>query len=176
VQGFELTSQGSQPRPTLSLSNIGGFAAGLVIAGGDLLGAKLSRIRTFQRFLDGQPEADPNAYFGPQTYIVDRKSAHNKTIIEWELATPLDNKNLKIPGRLALQNCCMQRYRIWNGSMFDYSKATCPYSGTFMWTLQGQSTSDPTKNQCGKRLSDCRNRFGLGATLPYAGFPGMNAI
>jgi lambda family phage minor tail protein L len=180
VSGFERTTQGTQPRPKLSVSNIGGFMAGLVITGGDLLGARLTRIRTFLRFLDGQPQADPDAHWPPEIWIVDRKSGQNKTTIEWELATPLDNKNLKLPGRLALKNSCAQRYRIWNAALgaFDYSRATCPYTGGAMWTVQGQTTTDPTQDLCGKRLSDCRNRFGTGLniTLPFAGFPGMSPI
>jgi lambda family phage minor tail protein L len=176
VTGFEYTTQGTQPRPKLSVSNIGGLFTGLVISANDLVGAKLTRLRTFTRFLDNGSTPDPDAHWPSETYIVDRKSAHTKTTIEWELATPLDNKNLKIPGRLALKNSCFQRYRRWDGTEFDYSKATCPYTGTAYFNVVGASVILPQNDQCGKRLSDCRNRFGQGATLPFAGFPAMQRI
>jgi lambda family phage minor tail protein L len=173
--GFELTSQGAQPRPKLTISNIGGFAASLVIGASDLLGANLYRLRTFQRFLDGQPDADPDAHWPQDQYVVDRKSAQNKTTIEFELATQMDAKNLKIPGILALANNCQQRYRGWVPATesFSYAKATCPYTGGSYYNLQDASQSDPSQDSCGKRLSSCRLRFGSNGTLPFVGFPAM---
>lgn len=178
LTGLELTTQGTQPRPRLSISNIDGLVAGLVIAGQDLLGARLTRLRTFARFLDGQPAADPDAHWPEQTFIVDRKATHNKMQIEWELANPLDNKNLRLPSWLALKNTCFQRYRVWNTATedFDYTRATCPYDGGSYWKANGTSTVTAAEDQCGLRLSDCRNRFGANASLPMAAFPGMRRL
>ncbi|PRP61149.1 phage minor tail protein L, partial [Bacillus halotolerans] len=34
-------------------------------------------------------------------------------------------------------------------------------------------TTDKTKDQCGKKLSDCMARFGNGHALPFEGFEGI---
>lgn len=39
------------------------LAAAMVIGYNDILGATVTRLRTFQQFLDGQPDADPSMVF-----------------------------------------------------------------------------------------------------------------
>ena len=179
VTGFELTSQGAQPRPKLSISNIGGFVGGLVISGKGLLGAKLTRIRTFHRFLDNGINADPDAHWPPQTFFVDRKSKHDKMSIEWELATPLDSKHLKIPARMALRSVCDLKYRAFNPQVgqFNYTNTTCPYPGGApsdqYFDTQDLAQTDPSKDGCSHKLSGCKLRYGQKATLPFGGFPGL---
>lgn len=65
---------------------------------------------------------------------------------------------------------------------FIYANATCPYMEDKYFlpngfsTLNGQPDGDPVppeKDQCGKRLSDCKKRFGEHAVLPIRAFPGM---
>lgn len=50
--GWEMTSSGAQPRPTLSLSNVNNVLLNAVITLGDIVGAKVTRIRTMAKFLD----------------------------------------------------------------------------------------------------------------------------
>jgi len=61
AEGFELTSEGQQPAPVLSVGNIGqdaggnqipGIISALCIAFEDLLGARLIRHRTLAQYLD----------------------------------------------------------------------------------------------------------------------------
>ena len=89
------------------------MSASLVIAnaftaGNDLTGAKVTRRRTMARFLDtanfsgatnpfGTP--DPDAEFPREVYYIDRKSAENRTVIQFELAAIFDIAGIRAPKR-----------------------------------------------------------------------------
>lgn len=50
--GFDKTGNGTIPRPKLTMGNIGGIVGALAKDYNDLVGAKLTRTRTFARYLD----------------------------------------------------------------------------------------------------------------------------
>lgn len=52
ANGFDKTGNGSIPRPKLTVGNIGGIIGALAKDYNDLVGAKLTRTRTFARYLD----------------------------------------------------------------------------------------------------------------------------
>ena len=52
ASGFELSSKGTLPRPRITVANVGGLFSAEVIAHDDLIGCKVTRRRTFARFLD----------------------------------------------------------------------------------------------------------------------------
>src|SRR5690606_26081577 len=56
--GFARTSD-QQPNPTFRCSDLDGAISALCQAHEDLVGATLIRHRTFAKYLDGQPGADP---------------------------------------------------------------------------------------------------------------------
>ena len=107
--------RGQLPRPTITISNMGtpNMSAILVVAnaftaGNDLTGAKVTRIRTMARFLDaanfsgatnpfGTP--DPDAEFPREVYYIDRKSAENRTVVQFELAAIFDIAGIRAPKR-----------------------------------------------------------------------------
>lgn len=114
AKGFDLrgvTSSGQVPRPTVAFSNVTGIFSGLSIAFDDLAGAVITRRRTFARFLDNQPDADPNAAFPDEVYTIDRKSTENKLTIEFELSTGFDVEGVMLPGRLVNCAICNVAYR-----------------------------------------------------------------
>ncbi len=166
AEGFERTSSGSSPRPKLTISNIGGVLGAEIRGVNDFVGAKVKRTRTFVRYLDavnfaaGNALADPNAHFPPETYYVDRKSSENKLAIEWELASPLDLPDVKLPRRQVIANVCTWLYR----------GAECGYSGGAVATAADVPTADINQDACGKRVSSCQLRFGTGV-LRFGGFP-----
>jgi lambda family phage minor tail protein L len=175
ADGFEKAAQGSLPTPTLTVAKDVLIAAA-VVSFDDLRGARVIRWRTFVKYLDGQPQADPNQHFPPDIFRIERKVLQNKTMIRWELAADLDQQGRQIPGRVATKNHCPWRYRFWNGGSFTYSSDphACPYAGAAMFLPNGNPTGDPAQDRCGKRLSDCRKRFGA-IPLPYGGFPGIGS-
>ena len=106
--------RGQLPRPKVIISNATGLISAIldavndVTAGNDLTGATFTRIRTMARFLDavnfpgnsnplGTP--DPTAEFKRQIFIVDRKSAENREVVEFELAAAIDMSGVRAPKR-----------------------------------------------------------------------------
>lgn len=171
ADGFAWSGNGPLPRPKLRVSNIGGVI-GAALLGTDLLGATLTRLVTFHRYLDDEPTADPNAHLQPDIWRVERKTRQDPILVEWELAASLEQEGRRLPGRQMLAEMCGRRYRIWRDGAFDYSRAQCPYTGTAYFTETGQATS-AENDRCGKRLSDCRLRFGAAGVLPTWAFPGL---
>lgn len=173
-EGWEWNGRGSLPTPTLRVSNVSLAFGAAVIAYDDLKGATVTRIRTYKRYLDGQPYADSvgNAY-PLDIYNIDRKRLQNNTVIEWELAAVTDQQGIYLPRRPVLRNACTHRYRRWNSdtSSFDYVNATCPFAGASYFDANGRVT-DAAHDRCGKKLSDCKLRF-ADAPLPTRAFPGV---
>ena len=106
--------RGQLPRPKVTISNATGLISSILVsvnqvtAGNDLTGATFTRIRTMARFLDavnfpgnsnplGTP--DPTAEFKRQIFIVDRKSAENREVVEFELAASTDMAGGRAPKR-----------------------------------------------------------------------------
>ena len=177
VQGFEWSGTGKIPRPKLRVSNIGGLAGALVIANNDLLGAQVTRIRTFRNFLDDGETPDPTAFYEPDIYFVDRKSAQTRASVELELTAALDQQGLKLPRRTMIRDTCGYLYRQWvtdvNG-ITGFVPGTCPYSGGAYFKADDTSTGTASLDVCGLRQSSCVARFGAGARLPFNAFPGLS--
>ena len=104
TEGWEWSSTGAPPRPTLTVSNVNKFLQGAVQTLGDIVGAKLTRIRTFKQFIDGQPGADINAKFPDDVYVVEQKTTHNRLEITWVLSSVIDRPGLRLPRRQILRD------------------------------------------------------------------------
>jgi len=113
AEGFQY-GKGQLPRPTLTVSNALGTITAILLSvnttttGNDLTGATVTRIRTLARFLDaanfpsnvnpyGTP--DPTAEFPQEIYKIDRKSAENREIVQFELASVFDLVGVRAPKR-----------------------------------------------------------------------------
>jgi lambda family phage minor tail protein L len=175
--GLEVTGQGALPTPTIRLANTDGIAQNAVNTWGDLLGCEVRRIRTFKRHLDGQPDADPGAFFGPDVFLIERKASENPVYIEWELSASIDQEGRMIPGRMVVRDTCLWRYRAWNKSVlnFDYSKAQCPYTGNRYYDINNNPTT-ADKDTPSRTQTCCETRFGRGNVLPFGGFPGAGRV
>jgi lambda family phage minor tail protein L len=175
AEGFEWGGSGAPPTPTLKISNVSLYAGVLVREFDDLCGALLTRIRTYRDFLDAGASPDPTLMFPIDVFRVERKVSHNKVFIEFELAVIFDQEGLKLPNRQCIRDTCTHIYRRYDQQTdsFDYSKATCPYTGTAYFKRDGAATTLKSEDVCGKRLSNCVARFGDDATLPTRAFPGM---
>lgn len=144
MEGFEHKSEGRLPRPTLSLANPGGIFSKIVYSNQDFLNCKVTRKRTFARFLDDDNfqnknlnnkdnnpfgSADARAYFPEDVYYINRKTLENKEEIQFELVSPLELENAWIPARNVMSNYCNWTYRCSVG---------CGYKGLAIETLEGQ--------------------------------------
>ena len=113
AEGFAFTN-GQLPRPTLTISNALGTITAILLnvnqvtTGNDLTGATVTRIRTLARYLDavnfsggtnplGTP--DPTAEFPQEIYKIDRKSAENRDVDQFELAAVFDLAGIRAPKR-----------------------------------------------------------------------------
>ena len=172
ADGFELRASGTAPRPKIRASNINGILGAAIRANDDLIGAKVIRERTFARYLDavnfsaGNPHADPNVAFSKEIYFIDRKGVENRVMIEWELVSAMDLVGVKLPRRQIIANICPWRYR----------GGECNYTGGPVATTSDAATTDPTKDNCGKKLSSCKLRFGENGILRLGGFPAAGLV
>jgi lambda family phage minor tail protein L len=164
TEGFEINSSGQIPTPILRVSNVFGTITGLIGQYEDVVGAKLIRRRTLIKYLDGQPSANGSAHFPDDIWFVERKMREDKLVVEFQLASSLDLEGVQLPFRLMLQDTCPWTYR-GDG---------CGYGGPPVANQFDQPTGDPNLDDCGKRVSSCRLRFGPFAILPFGGFPGLD--
>lgn len=169
------TSGKELPRPKMTVANVGLTFVGLVNAYQDAVGCKVTRIQTFKKYIDGHAGADSNAQFPADIYYIEQKVSQNKFQIEWELVSPIDVGDRKIPRNQVL-NTCGNFYRIYTAGAFDYSFSTCPYTGSGYFAATGVTTTADS-DVCGKRLSDCELRYPLKTDeLPFKGCPGVGKI
>ena len=153
--GFDYSSTGSMPRPKLAVSNIGSsitsllLQVNLITAGNDLGGAKVVRIRTLKKYLDGEAGADPHAKFPDEIWYVDRKSNENRAVVEFELASKFDLVGVMLPRRQIIANVCQWAYR----------GGECGYNGTDYYDINDNKVTASGSDVCGKRLSSCNVRF-----------------
>lgn len=174
AEGFAWSGNGPLPRPTLTLAAKDLVFLSLVISADDLVGCPVKRIRTYRKYLDDGSTPNPEATFQPDTYVIEKKALQRRMYLQFELSTKMDQQGRMIPNRQVLRDSCTHRFRFWSNSRWNYDGVTCPYTGSAMFKVSGEATTDPTEAKCGKRLSDCKRHFGERATLPFYGFPGVD--
>lgn len=175
ASGFERT--GAQPpRPRLLLGNVNGAITSLCLLYEDLVGAIVTRRRTFHKYLDaanfdgGNPDADPDEEFPPEIWIVDRKSNETPEGVEFELASAMEFNDAQLPGRQIITNFCP-----WI-AIGGYRGPFCGYTGDPVAMRDDTPTSDPALDRCGGRVVSCKLRFGEAGALPYGGFAAAGLI
>lgn len=197
ADGFEYRNTGSLPRPTLTIANLTGVVTTLLLlvnlttVGNDLGGATVKRIRTLKKYLDAtnfptdsyllqqdsfalltqdsdfiyfyeSTTADAHAKFPDEIWYVDRKANESRDSVTFELASKFDMAGMMLPKRQIIANICQWKYR----------SSECGYTGSNYWNTNDQSVATLAADQCGKRLSSCKLRFGATAELPFGSFPG----
>jgi lambda family phage minor tail protein L len=160
ADGFEYSGQGQLPRPKLRVSNVlNTITAILLTLPNGLEGAKVTRIRTLARFMDGinfpgsinpYGPPDPTAEFPREIYYVDRKVVENKDVVEFELAAIFDLIGVRAPKRQCVSNVCQWKYR----------GPECGYTGNAYFNTNNQPVATLAEDACGKQLSSCELRFG----------------
>jgi lambda family phage minor tail protein L len=104
VSGWDLSQTGTSAKPTLSVSNISKVLLSAIISQGDLVGAKLSRIRTFSKFLADGSTPNSTAFIGPDKMIIEQKTFHDRSMIQFQLSSVMDRMGMKLPRRQVLKD------------------------------------------------------------------------
>ena len=159
AEGFEYSGQGQLPRPKLRISNILGTITALILTlPSGLEGAKVTRIRTLARYIDGvnfpggtnpYGSPDPTAEFPREIYYIDRKVVETRDVIEFELAAVFDLIGVRAPKRQCVSNVCQWKYR----------GPECGYAGNAYFNTNNQPVATLALDACGKQLSSCELRF-----------------
>lgn len=175
AEGYELTSVGSLPRPSIVVANLDNSFTALVEENDDLHGGIVTRIRTYGRYLDNGPEPDGASHLPLDIYQLSQKTEHTQRQIGWTLSAMMDQEGVGLPARKIVRDYCDHITRRWNGSSFDYTLATCPYTGDPK--DENGDPCDPAEEVFSKRLGTCcQARFGTNAVLPTRAFPGVARI
>jgi len=176
TEGWEINGQGPNPRPSIALGNTSAILTPIVVNNNNLLGCVVKRIRTYERYLDGEAEADTSQTYPIETYLINQRTGLNNEVVSFELASYLDQENRKLPGRQIMREFCPFVTRTWNGTSFDYEHTTCPYTGSNYFDENGDTVTNPQDEKYSKKLGTCcKVRFPSGE-LPFGGFPGVARV
>jgi len=176
AKGFAWSAEGPPAHPQIELSNLARLFDGAVIDD-RLRGRTVRRILTLADQLDPPHGQGGASCFPPEQWTIERVARLDNRVLRLELAAEASLESRRFPERVMLRDMCQHRYRRWDSEAgrFDYSHATCPYTGSRCFTATGQATLAREEDVCSLRLSTgCRRRFD--GTLPFVGFPGMTGL
>lgn len=172
AEGFEYTGSGQLPRPTMRIANVYSTISAYLVNFEDLVGAKVTRRRTYTKYLDAanfiggvNGTADPTSELTTDVYRIDRKVTESPLIVEFELAAVWDIEGIQIPRRVIVQNLCSWIYK---GTECGY---VVPLNGPY-YDKSNIITTDVNSDRCSKQLAGCALRFDPNTGLPFGGFPG----
>jgi len=171
--GFARTSE-QQPTPRLMVGNVNGAISLLCLQYEDLLGAIITRRRTFAKFIDainfpdGNPFADPDQEYEPEIWYIERKAGESSDSVDFELSSALDFGGMKLPARQIVANQCPAQW--------VYRGENCGYTGPPVADALDNPTSDPALDRCGRRLRSCKMRVWPGNVLNFGGFPAAGLV
>lgn len=120
MEEFEIDGRGRLPRPKITISNVQGIISNIILSQRDLVGAVVTRTRVFYKYIDDVnfPNninpwgvADAEAAFSEEVYYINRKLLENKEIVQFELTTPWEVDNEKLPKRTIFALICGFQYR-----------------------------------------------------------------
>ncbi len=205
IDGFEFASNGSLPRPTMRIANVNNAITSLILVlradGGGPLGAKVSRIRTFAKFID-TINFDQNPTFASESDVTDSFVTENNNSITMQSTADTADPDAKIvetwyidriasenqqfvefelAPKLDLTNLPLPRRTIEEFCPWQYRGGReCPYpeTGGNCFTIDDKLIETGTQAEkenldvCGKRVSSCQARFGKKDNLPFGGFHG----
>ena len=123
AKGFKSDPGATSARPTISFANILSTFKTSISDYDSLLGATLVRRTTLQKYLVGESgDSTPPVEFPKQVYLFDRISAHTKTAITFECATPYDLQGITLPRRQVIANACPWLYQGADYTLNEYEK------------------------------------------------------
>lgn len=107
AEGFEVRGTGTLPRPTITMANINQYWTTYLTNYDDLIGAKVIRRRTLEKYLNVNPPVE----FPRDVYYVERKVKESADIVEFELASAFDVEGIQLPRRVLVAAKCAWKYK-----------------------------------------------------------------
>lgn len=104
ISGLSRSMDAAPGRVNLQMSSMNGLVAAAVISLGDLVGSRVTSIRTFKNFLDGQTDGGTQQSFPVQRFIIYQKEVFSREAIQWVLTTELDRPGAMLPMRQCLKS------------------------------------------------------------------------
>lgn len=172
VEGIDYGGQGAASRPTMAISRLDQPFVSALVGLDNLRGARVTRLRTMDIYLDGEPDADPDRHWPIENYLIERLTRQDKSKMVWQLASPIDYDKKQLPGRQILRDVCAWQYRHWTGTAWEYKDALCPYTGSSYFDANDNPVTDPAEDKCSRCPSGCQIRFPRQA-IPFGGFIGV---
>ena len=140
MTGIERKGDGASPRPSLTIANVESilksssvFQTDLNITGfelDDLVGAKLKRRKTLEKYLTSNPPIE----FNSDTYIIDRIEEKTNLYASFELAAAFDLDGIRLPSRIVVGKYCPWKYQGASTEETDITKRR----GACVWKSFGQ--------------------------------------
>lgn len=135
ADGFDVSSDGAYNRPELSIGNVGSALSSAI--GGltyeDLIGKRITRIPTFQKYLVGgasDSSSAPGVSLPKTVFIIDRISSKNILQVTFELSSPFDLQGIQLPRRVIVGGACTWRYKEGRRSLARASRiGGCSWEG-----------------------------------------------
>lgn len=91
------------PQPVIQFANLGGIIFSYVIQYGDMVGGKVTRWRTFSKYLDNGSNPDPNQYLPVDTWFVEQMTNMQNDTISFKLSSVID-QGVMLPRRLVFSD------------------------------------------------------------------------
>ena len=141
AEGFDISSDGSYSRPTLSVGNLGTVFTDAIggLSHQDLIGKRLTRRTTLEKYLVGgtgdSGSGNPPVEFPKIVYIIDRVQSKTVASITFELAAPFDLAGITLPRRVIVGGACPFKYKGAAASVSEANKiGGCNWDETIIAT------------------------------------------
>jgi lambda family phage minor tail protein L len=100
--GYSIESTGATSRPTITVSNVERQLMPAYKSFG-LVGAEVTRFRTFAEFLDNGDNPDENAIYPPDVFKINQVSKMDPSWVSLNMINEIDNPNADLPGWTVLK-------------------------------------------------------------------------
>jgi len=101
--GWETTIDGAAPQPLLKVSNVTKFIQSYLTSFADLVGARITRYQTFDKYLDTGSSPDSTQVFNTCVYVIQQKTKQSKSEVEFRLSSIIDVPTMKLPRQQVLR-------------------------------------------------------------------------
>jgi lambda family phage minor tail protein L len=118
LEGIEFKSEGQLPQPRLIMANV--LRSGPLSIQGllgsvsfeDILGLKIIRRRTFEKYLVGNSgDVNPPVEFPRDIYYLDRIEDETSASVSFSVVSPMDLTGVTLPRRIVIGNACPWKYK-----------------------------------------------------------------